>query len=117
MKVGGMLHDSVVRKKRRVKKGNKYVRVKPVYEKLSKRKLPDDRVLKTKGGTQMIDGAWRFIKEHLRRNQNAKVSSSQLAPQIRSAQYEYLRRNGDLWIYTGQLIEEYMQGFVREPES
>ena len=83
-KVDGVLHDAVVHKKRRVKKGNKWVWVKPVYVKISAHKLPDGTVIKTKGGTQIIDRAWRFIKDRLRLNQHGKASSKQLAAQIRS---------------------------------
>ena len=116
MKVEGMLHDAVVHKKRRVKRGGKFVWVKPVYVKIFKHKLPDGTVIKTKGGTQLIDRAWRFIKDPLRLNQHGKASSKQLIAQIRSAQYEYWHRNEDLWICTGKLLEDYMKGFVKKPE-
>ena len=115
-KVDGMLHDAVVHKKRRVKKGNKWVWVKPVYVKISTHKLPDGTVIKTKRGTQIIDRAWRFIKDRLRLNQHGKASSKQLAAQIRSAQYEYWHRNEDLWVCTGQLLDEYMRSIVTKPE-
>ena len=115
MKVDGMLHDAVVHKKKRVKRGGKFVWVKPVYVKMTKHRLPNGTTLKTKGGTQLIDRAWRFIKERLRLNQHGKSSSKQLSIQIRSAQYEYWHRNEDLWVCTGHLLEEYMQDFVRKP--
>lgn len=114
-KVEGMLHDAVIHKKRRVKRGMKWVWVKPVYVKMFTHKLKDGTVIKTKGGTQIIDRAWRFIKERLRLNQHGKASSKQLAAQIRSAQYEYWHRNEDLWVCTGQLLEEYMRNIVSKP--
>ena len=46
-----MLHDAVVHKKRRVKRGKKWVWVKPVYVKMFAHKLKDGTVIKTKGGT------------------------------------------------------------------
>eukprot|EP00439_Symbiodinium_sp_Y106_P000862 s3807_g1.t1 len=36
-------------------------------------------------------------------------------PQIRSAQYEYWHRNEDLWVCTGQLLEECMRTIVTNP--
>ncbi|CAJ1420332.1 unnamed protein product [Effrenium voratum] len=61
LKVPGVLRDAVAHKKKRVKKGNTHVWVKPSYVKISKHKLPDGRLLKTKSGTQIIDRVWRFI--------------------------------------------------------
>ena len=114
-KVEGMLHDAVVHKKRRVKRSAKWVWVKPVYVKILTHKLIDGTVIKTKGGTQIIDRAWHFIKEHLRFNQHGNASFKQLAAQIRGAQYEYWHRNEDLWVCTGQLLEEYMRTIVTKP--
>ena len=66
MKVPGMLHDAVIHQKKRVKRAGKWVWKKPTFVKVSSHKLPDGRTIKTKAGTQIIDRAWRFIKERLR---------------------------------------------------
>ena len=115
MKVPGMLHDAVIHQKKRVKRAGKWVWKKPTFVKVSSHKLPDGRTIKTKAGTQIIDRAWRFIKERLRRNQRAKAGSSLLALQIRSAQWEYWHRNEDLWACTGALLREYTAGFAKRP--
>ena len=98
-------------------KAGKYVWKNPTYVKMCTHQLPDGRKVKTKAGTQIIDRAWRFIKERLKRNQNAKASGSLLSAQIRSAQYEYWHRTDDLWLSTGTLLEEYMSGFAKRPSS
>ena len=110
-----MLHDAVIHQKKRVKRAGKWVWKKPTFVKVSSHKLPDGRTIKTKAGTQIIDRAWRFIKERLRRNQRAKAGSSLLALQIRSAQWEYWHRNEDLWACTGALLREYTAGFAKRP--
>ena len=115
MKVPGMLHDAVVHKKKRVKRGGKWIWLKPNYVKISTHKLPDGSKIKTKAGTQIIDRAWRFIKERLRRNQNAKASSAMMSLQVRSAQWEYWHRNDDLWVCTGEILKEYTAGFAKRP--
>ena len=115
MKVPGMLHDAVIHQKKRVKRAGKWVWKKPTFVKVSSHKLPDGRTIKTKAGTQIIDRAWRFIKERLRRNQRAKAGSSLLALQIRSAEWEYWHRNEDLWACTGALLREYTAGFAKRP--
>ncbi|CAE7247381.1 unnamed protein product [Symbiodinium natans] len=112
-----MLHDAVVHKKTRVKRGGKWMWLKPTYVKISTHKLPDGRKLKVKAGAQIIDRAWRFIKDRLKRNQQVKANSSLLASQIRSAQYEYWRRNDDLRECTGDLVKEYMRGFAKRPNK
>ena len=71
---------------------------------------------KTKGGTQIIDRVWCFIKERLRLNQHDKASFKQPAAQIRSAQYEYWHRNEDLWACTCQLLEQHMRNIITKPE-
>jgi hypothetical protein len=65
-----------------------------------------------KAGTQIIDQAWKFIKERLRLNQFTKVGSSLLRVHIRTAHYEYWHRNRDLWASAGQLLSEHMKDIV-----
>ena len=115
MKLPGVLHDAVVHKKRRVKKKGKWVWLKPTFVRISKHKLPDGRKISCKAGTQIVDRAWKFIKERLSRNQHVKSSSLMLTAQIRSAQYEYWPRKDDLWVCTGKLVAQYMRGIIGKP--
>lgn len=111
-KVPGVLHDSVVHQKKRVKVRGKFVWKSPNFVKLTTHKLPCGKKLRVKAGTQIIDRTWRFIKDRLRLNQFTKVGSSLLYAQIRSAQYEYWNRNRDLWVCTGQLVSAYMHDII-----
>ena len=81
MKIAGVVHDAVVHAKKRVRRNGKYVWAKPTFVKLASHKLPDGRRIKSKAGTQIVDRAWRFIKERLQRNQHAKSASVMLAAQ------------------------------------
>ena len=102
-KVPGVLHDSVVHQKKRVKVKGKCVWPTPILVKLTTHKLPWKKN-RVKAGTQIIDRAWKFIKKRLRLNQFTKVGSSLLRAHIRSAQYEYWHRNRDLCACAGQLL-------------
>ena len=112
MKLPGVVHDAVVHKERKVKKNNKWVWLKPTVVRISKHKLPDGRKISCKAGTQIVDRAWKFIKERLCRNQHVKASSLMLTAQIRSAQYEYWHRKDDLWVCTGEPVAQYMKGII-----
>eukprot|EP00435_Cladocopium_sp_Y103_P025204 s23_g6.t1 len=85
-KVRGVLHDSVVHQKKRMKVGGKFVWRSPKFVKLVTHKLPCGKKQRVKAGTQIIDRTSKFIKDRLRLNQFAKVGSSLLRAQIRSAQ-------------------------------
>ena len=70
----------------------------------AKHKDPESgKMISTKGGTQIIDRAWRYLKERLQLNQSCKPGSSVLRAKLRSAQYEYWHRNADLWVACGTL--------------
>ena len=111
-KVRGVLHDSVVHQKKRVKVRGKFVWKSPNFVKLVTHKLPCGKKLRVKAGTQIIDRTWRFIKDRLRLNQFTKVGGSLLRAQIRSAQYEQWHRNRDLWACTGEPLSAYMQDIL-----
>ena len=90
VKVSGVLHDKVVRSKKRVKKNGKWSWKAPCYVKLVKHKNPKTgKLMKVKAGTQVIDRAWRYLKDRITIYQNATVGSIVLRSKIRSAQYEY----------------------------
>ena len=104
LKVSGVLHDQVRRCKKRVKVKGKWVWKMPTYVKIATHKDPKTgRQFKTKGGTQIIDRAWRFLKDRIQLNQHCRVGSPLLRLKIRSAQYEYWHRNSDLWTASGTL--------------
>ena len=113
VKTPSVLHDIVRHCKKRVKVKGKWMWRKPCYVKLASHKDPfTGRLIKTKGGTQIIDRAWRFLKEHITSNQNATVGSPLLRAKIRSAQYEYWHRNSDLWLACGSLCSWHMAKIV-----
>ena len=102
LKVSGVVHDQVRHCKKRVKVKGKWVWKMPTYVKISTHKDPKTgHQFKTKGGTQIIDRAWRFLKDRIQVNQNCQVGSLLLRLKIRSAQYAYWHRNCDLWTASG----------------
>jgi transposase-like protein len=105
MKVDGMLHDSVRHSKKRVKVRGKWVWKNPVYSKVVTHKLPGGGTIKVKSGSQIIDRAWRFIREHLR-GFSKRPGSSTFATRVRSAQWLYWHRNKDLVAATGELLKD-----------
>ena len=112
-KVQGVLHDKVVHCKKKVKVRGKWTWQKPTFVKLVKHKDPTTRkVLKVKAGTQIIDRAWRFMKERLQRNQNVKVGSARLRAKLRSTQYQYWHKDKDLWMESGNLCTWGMKKFI-----
>ena len=107
-KVAGVLHDSVVHQKKRVWKGGKWIWQPPTFVRLARHTLPDGRRLTLKAGTQVVDRAWRFIKDRLKINQNVKRNSTLLQAKIRSAQFEYWHKGKDAWTSAGELFTWYM---------
>ena len=107
-KTRGILHASVVHKKRRVSVGGGWVWEQPTYVKLKKVILPNKKRLTVKVGTQVVDRAWKFIKSRLTLNQNSKVGSTAIVSKVRSAQFEYWNRGRDMWERTGELLSWHM---------
>ena len=70
-----------------------------------------------KAGTQVIDGAWRFLKERIVLNQRCKMGTARLRAKVRSAQYEYWHRNEDLWLCTGELCTWQMKNSSCQPND
>ena len=102
--VDGILHDRVVHKKKKITVGGKTVWVRPKYVRLFVHKLPDGRVLCTKGGTQIIDRFWQFLRAHIG-TRSDKVDSSSMTARVRSAQWLYWNRGEDHWLATGRMIQ------------
>ena len=102
LKMSGVLHDHVRHCKKRVKVKGKWMWKLPTYVPVTTHKDPKTgRKFKTKGGTQIIDRAWRFLKDRIHLNQHCRVGMPLLRAKIRSAQYEYWHRNAGLWLQTG----------------
>ena len=84
--------------------------------KLVKHKNPiTKKMMTTKSGTQVVDRAWKYLKERLTINQNAKVGSSLLRAKLRSAQYQYWYRNQNMWVASGTLCK--LCKFIKKPSQ
>ena len=102
LRLPGVLHDHVRHCKKRVKVKSKWVWKQPTYVKVAVHTDPaTGKKMKTKGGTQISDRAWRYLKDRIKLNQKCTVGSSLLRAKIRSAQYEYWHRNADMWLASG----------------
>eukprot|EP00969_Alexandrium_andersonii_P001636 71710-Alexandrium_andersonii.AAC.1 len=54
-------------------------------------------------GTQTIDRAWRFIRDHMI-GRAGKPGSARAEQRIRSAQWCYWNRETDKWARTGEML-------------
>ena len=114
LRVDGVLHDRVVHAKKRVLVKGKFIWKAPDYVKVVEHRVPGRRKpLRVKAGTQIIDRAWRFMKDRISLNQHTRAGTMLLRNKIRSAQYEYWKRGTDLWLETGNLCTWVMQNFVQ----
>ena len=104
MKVPGVLHDAVRHSKKVVMRKGKRVMLQPTYTRLSTHKLPNGKLLHTKAGSQIIDRAWRFIREHVKGNTMTPNLASTAAA-VRSAQWFYWNRGKDLWIENAKMLK------------
>ena len=65
LRLRGVLHDSVRHSKKLVLRHGKRVLLKPKFVVTVKHTLPGGRKIKVKAGTQVIDRAWRFLKDRI----------------------------------------------------
>ena len=99
--LNGVIHDYVVHKKKKI--NGKWV--KPKYVQLFRHALPDESIVCTKGGTQIIDRIWRRIREYMQgRNPNANLRLWD--NRVRSAQWLYWNMGSDLWAKTGEMLKD-----------
>ena len=106
LRLRGVLHDRVVHCKKRVRVRGVWKWPVPRYTKIVTHKVPNSKkTLRVKSGTQSIDRWWRFLKDRVTLNQNAKVGSHMVRCKLRSAQYQYWLKNQDLWLATGNLCK------------
>ena len=73
LKLPGVLHDSVVHKKTRVKVNVKWTWMQPNFVKVVKHFFSTGKSIKVKAGTQHIDRAWKFIKDRLTKGPNSRA--------------------------------------------
>ena len=107
------MHDRVVHAKKRVLVNGKFIWKAPTYVKVVEHRVPSrKKPLRVKAGTQIIDRAWRFMKDRISLNQHTRTGTLLLRNKIRSAQYQYWKRGSDLWLETGNLCTWVMQNFV-----
>ena len=102
--VDGLLHDAVVHKRKRHLVNGKYVWIRPKYTKLFVHKIEGGKTLRVKGGTQVVDRVWRFIKDGMK-GQTSNVGSQAMTAKIRSGQWEYWHSGEDLWAATGEMVK------------
>ena len=114
-KISGVLHDAVIHQKKKMKVNGKWVWKLPKYVTMKTHTLPSGKKIKTKAGTQVIDRAWKFLKERVKVNQNSKAGSVNIRAKIRSAQYEYWCRGKDMWSCAGKLLTWHMSKIVQKP--
>ena len=113
-KIPGVVRDNVVRGKKKVKIHGKWKWQAPNYVRIVAHKVPGQKgLVRCKAGTQIIDRAWRFLKDHVQINQASRVGSAALRAMLRSAKYEYWYRNRDVWIATGTLCSWEMAEFIK----
>jgi hypothetical protein len=102
--VDGIIHDWVVHKKKKKMVRGKAVWIRPKYVQLFQHKLPCGKVIRAKGGTQIIDRVWSFLRDHIGKR-TCKVQSTPMRNRIRSAQWCYWHRGEDLWLETGKMLQ------------
>ena len=86
VKVDGVIHDRVVRKKRPITVNGQRLWVKPQFVRLKVHRLPSRPKIKVKSGTQTIDRAWRSLKSGVR-NANLRPNSDKPRMRIRASQH------------------------------
>ncbi|CAK0847353.1 unnamed protein product [Prorocentrum cordatum] len=94
----GVIHDFV-----------KKVLIPPKYVGLTTHVLPSGKHLKVKSGAQFINRTWRFIKNRIHRNANAKAGTNLLATKGRSVQCGYWHKDDDMWAKTGDMVQHIMR--------
>ncbi|CAK0831045.1 unnamed protein product [Prorocentrum cordatum] len=116
LRVPSVIHDFVVHQKKYKKVGGKRVLIPPRHVELQTHVLPSGKHLKVKSGTQIIDRAWRFIKDRLHRSATAEAGTKLLATKIRSAQCDYWRKDDDTWAKTGEMVQLIMRDVLVDVE-
>ncbi|CAE8593499.1 unnamed protein product [Polarella glacialis] len=87
-----------------VKKNGQCVWIRPKYTKKFTRELPAGKKIIRMGGAQIIDRFWSHLRGFMEFRQ-VKVGSAQTSVRTRSAQWDYWRRDQDLWVETGKRLK------------
>ena len=87
----------------RRKNGGKWVQ--PKYVILFRHKLPDGKVVCTKGGTQIINRIWRSLRAHLL-GRSPAVNRGLWENRVRSGQWLYWNTGIDFWAKTGEMLRD-----------
>ena len=103
LKVEGVVHSSIVHKKKRIYVKGRAVWMKPKYAKVFKATAPDGTRLRAMSGTQIIDRFWSRLRTHIG-SRTAPPGSPALAARVRSAQFEYWHQGESLWAATGKML-------------
>ena len=104
LKLKKVLHDVVVHKKKKAARKGNTVWLRPKFVEMKTHDLPDGRRITVKTGTQVIDRAWRFIKDRLK-HCNAGPGSLLLQTKVRATQWRYWNRGSDLWLRMADALE------------
>eukprot|EP00439_Symbiodinium_sp_Y106_P016725 s2887_g2.t1 len=105
-KVDQVLHDNVVHAKKRKVIDGKVTWIKPNYVKVVSHKLPGtSKTVRVKAGTQLIDRAWRYMKDRIVLNQTLGAMSA--------AQYQYWFKNEDPWTKACDLVKFKMEKMMK----
>ena len=102
--VDGIAHDWVVHKKKKVTIKGKTFWMKPKYVSLVEHRMADGTVVRAKGGTQIIDRTWSFLRKHIG-NRSAHIGKASMKARVRSAQWCYWHQGDDLWAQTGLMLK------------
>lgn len=103
LKIDGVIHDSVRHSRKRVKRGGKWVWVKPYFAKLVSHRTPDGCTIKCKSGTQIIDRLWQHVRKHTKGVNSTHHRRLEIA--IRRAQWCYWKKDCDLWLACGAMLK------------
>ncbi|CAK0864051.1 unnamed protein product, partial [Prorocentrum cordatum] len=127
LKTDGVLRDWAVHKKKRVKLGRTWARVKPAFTKVRYHNVPDKskprgtQRLWVKRGTRLINRARGELRRAVGKGKAKEVNSISLRNKVskgrrfhvlsgpckvRSSQWAHWHRGCDLWLATGQMLRE-----------
>eukprot|EP00397_Hematodinium_sp_SG-2012_P036119 GEMP01038954.1.p1 GENE.GEMP01038954.1~~GEMP01038954.1.p1 ORF type:complete len:602 (+),score=32.93 GEMP01038954.1:97-1902(+) len=104
----GLLHDRVVHQKKRVFIAGKPVWLLPQFVRLRKHRLPPNRFLRVKAGTQVIDRFWSYVRQKIRYCRCAP-GSLKMHNKIRSVQHDYWNRGKCKWSSGGKATKWCME--------
>ena len=105
LKLRNVLHDQAIHKKKKVVVNGVAKWVNPKYSKIIIHEIENKQKLYVKSGTQIIDRFWSHLRTHLGRMKRT-TGSKTLEARIRSAQFTYWYKREDLWMRTGDMLQD-----------